>query len=71
MTSGDSNRHERATEQAADKYTIARLELETRDLKKRLTLALAQVETYKARAIEECEKRMVAELKLDELKSRM
>lgn len=56
---------------AAISYKIQQVERENADLKRRLTLALAQVETYKARAIEECERRMVAELKLDELKSRM
>lgn len=59
------------TATAALHYTIGSLERELADVRKRLTLALAQVETYKARAIEEADKRMAAELKLDELKSRM
>lgn len=59
------------TATAALNYRIEALTKRAADLQKRLTLALAQVETYKARAIEECERRMVAELKLDELKSRM
>lgn len=56
---------------AALNYRIEALTKQAGDLQKRLTLALAQVETYKARAIEEADKRMAAELKLDELKSRM
>lgn len=46
---------------AALNYRIEHLERELADVRKRLTLALAQVETYKAKAIEEHEARKALE----------
>ena len=56
---------------AALNYRIEALTKQAHDLQKRLTLALAQVETYKARAIAEAERALIAGLQLDELKSRL
>ena len=59
------------TATAALQYRFENLEREAKDLRKRLTLALAEVETLKARANKECELRMEAELKMEAMRSRM